>query len=559
MGQSMSSSSIDRATFVDSAPDCVIVLDDQGRIVEFNRAAEAMFGYRREAALGREIDLIFPPQRNAFQQILQRSQQTGAVASLRRPEVCTGLRADGNEFSVEVSVSVVKVKDTPWLIACVREITRRQDGQDLWERLDAETQVLLSSIPLVLIHLDTTGTVMHWNAPAEAVFGISALDAIGRTCRTLPWGDSETARRLESMATSCANQEFPNVVIKRADGVERILDLSVNAICTDERSAGVLVLGTDRTEKSQLEMGLRQAQKLESIGQLAAGIAHEINTPMQFVKDNIEFLSDSLDALFKLLAVYDRNLSEKTPDRPWQERVAEIQAQLEATRYDEMCREIPQAIFESLEGIHRVIDIVRAMKDFTRLGNNDKEDVDLNAAVQSSITITRNRWKSAAEMQIDLDPYMPPIYCVQAELSQVLLNLIVNAADAIVEHTEAAPGAVGTITVRTRYQPGLAQLEVADTGCGIPEDLCSRIFDPFFTTKEVGKGTGQGLTICYNIVVQKLGGTIEVESVVGQGTTFKVSIPIQAHDPNSTPASQEESESSDESESYETSIPVFAD
>jgi two-component system, NtrC family, sensor kinase len=557
----MSSLPIDGGVVVDSAPVCVIVTDDQGRIVEFNRAAETTFGRRRESAIGRDADALVSAAgyRGVLRDFLGRYRQSRDATLLARPLACVAARADGEEFPAEIEVSVVEAADATWLIACLRDTSLRDDEQHRWNPHDAETQVLLASIPSVLIHIDPAGTITRWNTPAETVFGISADDAIGRPCRSLPWGDPEIAARLESLAHTCQSDEFSNVIVKPAGGDNRIIDLTVNSICSDGQCAGVLVLGSDRTNQSQLESGLRQAQKLESIGQLASGIAHEINTPMQFVKDNIEFLSDSLDALFKLLAVYDRNLTDGGPERPWLERVAEIRAQLEAARYEEMCQEIPQAIFESLEGIHRVIDIVKAMKDFTRLGNNDKEDVDLNAAVQSSITITRNRWKNAAEMELDLDPYLPPIYCVQAELSQVLLNLIVNAADAIVDQTETTPGQMGTITVRTRYQPGFATLEVADTGSGIPAAVRSRIFDPFFTTKEVGKGTGQGLTICYNIVVQKLEGTIDVESDVGKGTTFKITIPIQPRETDATTADQDTPDSSDEDESYATSIPIFAD
>lgn len=303
-------------------------------------------------------------------------------------------------------------------------------------------------------------------------------------------------------------------------------------------------------EQRHRESQILQSQKLEAIGHLAAGIAHEINTPMQFVKDNIEYLSESLDKLFTLLSVYDQNLT-GGPQKPWPVRLAEIQEQLARAGYEKIRQEIPHAIVESLEGIHRVIDIVKAMKDFAHPGHDEKEEVDLNSVVQSCVTITRNRWKSAADMQLNLDPYLPIIQCVSAEISQVLLNLIVNAADAISDQTTSGSD-LGTITIRTLFQPGIVTLEVSDTGCGISEEIKARIFDPFFTTKEVGRGTGQGLTICYNIVVQRLGGSIAVESAVGRGTKFVVQLPTKA-------AIRGDDAPSDNDSSHATGIPIFAD
>jgi signal transduction histidine kinase len=281
-----------------------------------------------------------------------------------------------------------------------------------------------------------------------------------------------------------------------------------------------------------LELQLLQAQKLESIGQLAAGIAHEINTPMQFVYDNIEFLSDCSDKLFAVVETYQQNLNATGPQKSWQERSSEVNRVIQETRFDHIRREVPNAIRESLEGIQRVINIVRAMKEFSHPGQEERVGVDLNNAVCSTMTITRNRWKYAAELELDLDPDLPPLRCVPAEINQVLLNLIVNAADAIVEKIGDNTGRKGVITVRTRRDRDQIVIVVADTGCGIPDEIRNRIFDPFFTTKEVGKGTGQGLAICYNVVVNKHHGRLDVESTPGVGTRFTVSLPLTKDDEN---------------------------
>jgi signal transduction histidine kinase len=166
------------------------------------------------------------------------------------------------------------------------------------------------------------------------------------------------------------------------------------------------------------------------------------------------------------------------------------------------------------------------MKEFSHPGHEDKVGVDLNNAVCSTMTITRNRWKYVAELELDLDPDLPTLHCVPAELNQVLLNLIVNAADAIADKVGENSGQKGIITVRTRRDDDHVVIVVADTGCGIPDEIRNRIFDPFFTTKEVGKGTGQGLAICYNVIVNKHHGSIDVRSVPGMGTRFIVRIPL---------------------------------
>jgi len=286
-------------------------------------------------------------------------------------------------------------------------------------------------------------------------------------------------------------------------------------------------LEAEMNKSRTLEAQLLQAQKLESIGGLAAGIAHEINTPMQFVRDNIEYLNESSDKMWQLVEICERNLAApKSEDscRAWSAQVADV---MERTRLNHVRTEVPKAIKESLLGIQRVIHIVRAMKEFSHPGQEEKVGVNLNDAVQSTVTIARNRWKYASDMVLELDPDLPTVRCVPAELNQVLLNLIVNAADAIAEKVGES-GDKGTITVRTRREWDHIVVEVQDTGCGIPEEIRHRVFDPFFTTKDVGKGTGQGLAICYNVVVNKHHGALDVESVPGEGTTFRATIPLRS-------------------------------
>ena len=266
-------------------------------------------------------------------------------------------------------------------------------------------------------------------------------------------------------------------------------------------------------ERDRLEDNLRQAQKLEAIGQLAAGIAHEINTPTQYVGDNLRFLKESfgeLDSVITQLVEAGGGTARKA---------------LDSADFDYLKEEIPRALNQSLEGVDRVAKIVRAMKEFSHPAR-EKTATDLNRAIQSTITVASNEWKYVAEMEMDLDTELPSVHCSPAEFNQVVLNIVVNAAHAITDVVGDGGKGKGKIRVKTRAEGDWAVVEIADTGKGMPTHIQQRIFDPFFTTKEVGKGTGQGLAIAHNVIVDKHCVTIKVVSAPGQGTTFIIRLPI---------------------------------
>jgi signal transduction histidine kinase len=193
--------------------------------------------------------------------------------------------------------------------------------------------------------------------------------------------------------------------------------------------------------------------------------------------------------------------------------------------------EIPKAIEQSLEGLNRVAEIVRAMKQFSHPDQDEPELADLNRAIENTVTVARNEWKYVADVELDLDPELPAVPCRAGRFNQVILNLIVNAAQAIGELVGDGAQERGKIHIMTRRGQGYVEIRVADTGTGIPARIRSRIFDPFFTTKQVGKGTGQGLAITHNIVVEQHGGSIEFETEEGKGTTFILRLPLQASQP----------------------------
>jgi PAS domain S-box-containing protein len=282
-------------------------------------------------------------------------------------------------------------------------------------------------------------------------------------------------------------------------------------------------------ERRELETKLQHTSKLESIGSLAAGIAHEINTPTQFVGDNTHYLSDSFESLHKLIEKY-RELWNRLGNGEDIDSLTEEWKQAEKDAdLDFIIEEVPSAISQTLDGVQRVAKIVRSMKDFAHRDDKDKVMCDLNQMLESTLTVARNELKYVADVETEFDPDLPKVECQRAEVNQVFLNLLVNAAHAIADVVGDGSGGKGTISIRTRLDDGNVVVEIGDTGTGIPKEVRHRIFDPFFTTKEVGNGTGQGLAIAHQMI-RKHDGSLTFETEEGKGTTFFIRLPIQESD-----------------------------
>jgi PAS domain S-box-containing protein len=301
--------------------------------------------------------------------------------------------------------------------------------------------------------------------------------------------------------------------LRTTKGKPKLWDIVISPITGSNGAIERLVcVFRDITERRLLESQLSQAQKLESIGQLAAGIAHEINTPIQYIGDNGKFLEEAFQDLTKVIHSMASAGGQTPPD---------LGADVEYLQ-----EEIPKAIAQLLEGVQHVADIVRAMKEFSHPGPLEKTPVDINRAIAGTILVSRNEWKYIADLATDFDRDLPKVSCIAGEINQVVLNLIVNAAHAIGDVVHAS-GHKGSIRISTRRNGDWAEIRVSDTGPGIPEAIQAKVFDPFFTTKPVGKGTGQGLSIAHAVVVQKHRGAISFESVAGKGTTFLIQLPLE--------------------------------
>lgn len=287
-------------------------------------------------------------------------------------------------------------------------------------------------------------------------------------------------------------------------------------------------------ENRQLELKLNLSQKLESIGRLAAGIAHEINTPTQYITDNIHFLRDSLTPLTAYIRASQHLQQAASQHASLATACAAVQAALPASEVDYLLAEIPQTLTQSHDGLGRIARIVRSLKEFSHPQNSHRAPVDLNHVIETAITVSRHEWKYVAEVVTDFTTPLPPVPCIVDEFNQVILNLIINAAHAIESmQKKTGPGAAtGKITLRTRHDSTHVIVEIADTGIGIPPENHARIFEPFFTTKEIGKGTGQGLAIVRSVIVQHHQGTVDFTSAVDQGTTFQLRLPLSLPAPH---------------------------
>ena len=272
---------------------------------------------------------------------------------------------------------------------------------------------------------------------------------------------------------------------------------------------GFVGTGFDITDRKDAEARMASSDRLESIGRLAAGVAHEINTPIQYLNDSVTFIRDGVG---ELLAYIDE-LHKLTPSRG-----------AASEDVDYMREELPPALSRVAEGLSRITEIVRSMKVFSHADQREMSDVDLNCSVTSTLVVARSEYRDVADVETDLGE-IPRVICHGGQINQVVLNLVVNAAHAIGDANKSS-GVRGKIVVRTREENGRVVISIEDTGGGIPEAIRARIFDPFFTTKEVGRGTGQGLSVSRNVIVKGHGGELDFTTEIGKGTTFFVRLPI---------------------------------
>lgn len=313
--------------------------------------------------------------------------------------------------------------------------------------------------------------------------------------------------------------------LRRNDGADVTIRSIVGGGRQDDSLRGFML---DITEQRRLEFELNQAQKLECVGRLASGIAHEINTPVQFVNDSIHFVRDAFNEVLLVIDKY-KSLRTAAGEGPVStELLGEVDHAEEAADLAYIGENIPKALERSIDGLMRVATLVRSMKEFAHPDQKEKISADLNHALSTTLTIASNEYKYVAKIETDFGE-IPPVPCHVNELNQAFLNIIVNASHAIGDVVKDSDRK-GLIRISTRRDGDFVVISIADSGGGIPEGVRSKIFEPFFTTKEIGKGTGQGLSIARSVVVDKHAGTLSFESEMGKGTTFTIRLPIPSQE-----------------------------
>ncbi|MEJ2283268.1 MAG: ATP-binding protein [Desulfobacterales bacterium] len=412
------------------------------------------------------------------------------------------------------------------------ERNNRNNPTSYWQSGEVQKRIeqLISSLPTIIIGLSRDNNIALWNAKAEDVLGVGSEDVMGLHISQcgLEWNwDKILDGIIHSRYHNCPTR-VDDIDFLRPDGEKRYLGITVNPINGDDNNIlGLTIIGADITDRKKMESRLQQSHKMEAIGQLAAGIAHEINTPVQFVGDNTRFFQESFDDLIQIIKQQQESLAAARANSLTDELVEKTNQLIEDIDLEYLEEEIPIAIQHSLKGVERIAKIVQAMKIFAHPGMVAKEPVDINEEIGKTITITRNEWKYVAELITEFDDSLPPVPCFRAEFNQVILNMIVNAAHAIAEVNKENQSAKGTIHIRTSHEGGYAKICIGDTGAGIPEEIRTKIFDLFFTTKEPGKGTGQGLAISHSVIVEKHNGTLDLETREGKGTTFIIGLPLE--------------------------------
>ncbi len=514
---------------IDNIPDFMCVKDIESRFVLANAYLAQMAGMKSpDELLGTIESGLFPGKLGAALHEDEQKVMRSGQPSFNREEKCVDCA--GNE--ILLLTTRVPLRDSEGQVTGIasvgRDISARKKVEDaLWEA-ERRFHGIFDKAIVGIFQSTPAGRLLRVNPAMAATFGYNSpgemttmLTDLARQSFIDPKRSEEYLRLMETPGEAL-NFECE---VFRKDGSKIWLTMSVRAIFENGAILRHEGMCEDITERKVLRSQLLQAQKLESVGQLAAGIAHEINTPTQFIGDNVRFLKDAFQDLKQLLDHYESLRAAAQNGAFSAEALEEIQRAVEHHDTGFLLEEIPKAIDQSLEGITQVSTLVSAMKEFSHPGSKEKTPLDLNHAIQNTLTVSRNEWKYVADVETEFDSSLPLIPCLPGEFNQVILNLIVNAAQAIGDAIRKDGTERGRIRVQTHNFPNYVEILVQDTGTGIPEAARTRVFDPFFTTKEIGKGTGQGLAIARSVIVDKHHGSIEFDTAEGVGTTFIIRIP----------------------------------
>lgn len=521
---------------VEQSPASVVITNTRGEIEYVNKKFTQLTGYTADEVIGHNPRLL----------------KTGETTAEEYREMWRTLRA-GRMWSGEFhnrtksgqtyieSCSITPIRGEKGVVthylASKEDITAQRVAEAALRHERWLLNCLMDTVPVFIFFKDAAGRFIRVNQAVARLFNTASPTAVlGRT--DYDFFAEHDARVTEADEESILQSGRP-MIDKREKITDRLgqtrwFSTSKMPLRDPEGTIiGTFGLASDITtqklgeeERLKLQVQLNQAQKLESIGRLAAGIAHEINTPSQFVSDNISYVRKAMGDIERLLEAHTGMLT-------WLERSGALDPELEAiiapTRKIKGARlrqELPAALTDAADGMARITKIVRAMKSFSHPSGEQTAATDLNQSIESTLIVCRNEWKYVADLETHYAPDLPLVPCLRGDFNQVVLNLVVNAAHAISDVIAQSPGTKGRITVSTRVVEPFAEVRISDTGTGIPESVRSHLFEPFFTTKGVGKGTGQGLALARSVIVDRHKGTLTFETEVGRGTTFIIRLPL---------------------------------
>jgi PAS domain S-box-containing protein len=507
---------------LDSAPGLIMVHDAEGNILYANERAADYHGYPVEEFLRLQLkDLTAPESSN-----LVAARIRDILAKSRLAFESIHIRKDRSIFTLMVEVRTVIWGENQVLLNVSTDISKLKwaEEQLKFRNLLLSTQQE-ASLDGILVVGESGEILSHnkifaamWKIPVE-VLALKSDEAALQCILDQLTEPAQFLEKVKQLYVQRAQTSHDEIGLKDGRTFDRY---STPMISENGDYFGRVWYFRDITKNKEDETERVQNQKLSSIGQLASGIAHEINTPTQFIGDNIRFIGESFQQFIPILKTLQQLA--QAPDVP-AGLLQEIQKLARVNELDYIMEEIPKALVETTEGVNRVASIVRAMKEFAHPESKDKISSDLNQIIQNTVTVSKNEWKYVAEVTMDLDPTLPLVFCLPGEIGQVILNLIVNAAQTIGEKLKTG-GNPGRIALATRYKNDQVEVRISDTGLGIPESIQHRIFDPFFTTKKTGIGSGQGLAIAQAIINKKHNGKIVFETQDGVGTTFKIFLPL---------------------------------
>ncbi len=485
---------------VDAAPDALMVVDSGGRIVRVNARAESLFGYSSAELVGRSVETLIPNS-------LRSKHEQERLSFLRSPKLrpmaagrdLHARRKDGEELSVQIALSPIRVAEVPLVVVAVREtpeFTRHERASAERSRsMLRELETVLETIPDPVV-IRTAGTYAYVNSAFARVLSYdSPRELLGKpVLETVHQEDREMVRRSIEADSEGPRSATSEIRMLSRDGSSVPLEFAPPARIVYQGQPAFLVVAHDMRERKRLEAALNARDRMVTVGTLAAGVGHEINNPLAFITMNLEFLAEEI-----------RAISNDQSGNP---------------RFDGVL----SAIEEARQGAERIRKIVRGLHTFARGEREEATELDVHAVLETSFNLTRSELRHHVRLVKEFHP-VPRVYGDESRLAQVFINLLLNAAYAMRER----PVEENVITVSTfAGDSDSAIVEVRDNGPGMTSDVLARIFEPFFTTKPIGEGTGLGLAIAYDIVAS-LGGRITCSSSPGAGATFRIELPVLRH------------------------------